>query len=81
MSILEHIATSGRLTPSTVEEFLGLQLARKASDASRVREYCAALEHFSVDQVLRAFAEAKQSGGEPTSVAFFRRLKSITKDH
>jgi len=80
MSIFEHIAVSGRLTPSTVEEFLGLQLARRANDAARVREYCAALQHFSLDEVLQAFAEAERSNGDPISTAFFRRLESIIRN-
>jgi hypothetical protein len=61
MSILDRMLQTQQFTPSTVEEYVGLQLARRLGDESALAIYMHYVERHSMIHLLNAFHKAKQT--------------------
>ena len=61
MSILDRMLQTQQFTPSTVEEYLGLQLARGLGDESTLAIYMHYVERHPMIQLLNTFHKAKRA--------------------
>jgi hypothetical protein len=61
MSILDRMLQQQQFTPSTVEEYLALQLARGLDDESALATYLHYVERHSMVHLLNAFHKAKRT--------------------
>jgi len=68
MSVILTPLHSGPLTPSTTEEYLALQLAKRLGDEARLASYLAYAEHHPAIHLAKLFHHAK---GEPDSANVF----------
>jgi hypothetical protein len=58
--ILDQIRQSSQFSPTTVEEFLALQLSKRLSDEAAIVRYLHYVAHYSVEHLLDLFQRAKQ---------------------
>jgi len=65
-SIHEPILPSQQFTPTTVEEYLALQLAKKLGDEPGVTRYIHYAEHLPAKHLLHVLHQAKQQS-DPVS--------------
>jgi hypothetical protein len=58
--ILDQIRQSSQFSPTTVEEYLALQLSRRLSDEAAVVRYLQYIAHYTIDHLLELFQRVKQ---------------------
>jgi hypothetical protein len=62
-NILNRVARyAGHFTPSSPQEYLALQVARKLGDISTFRQYLVLFEHYPEDLLLKSFRRCSESG-------------------
>jgi hypothetical protein len=72
MSILDSFSTRPGFTPSSVNDYFALQLARKLGDPSNISCYVQLCVRFGKDHLLRAYSAEHATGG-PNLAERFRR--------
>jgi hypothetical protein len=55
MSILDQMAKPSAFVPTTTQQYIALQLAKRLSDTENVRWYLRSLENFGEARLLEAF--------------------------
>jgi hypothetical protein len=58
--ILDQMLQAQQFTPSTAEEYLALQLARRLNDEFAIKRYLHYVERNTTEQLLSVFRKAKQ---------------------
>jgi hypothetical protein len=72
--ILEHISKSlDHFSPTNIEQYTALQIARKLSDLSRLRNYLIAAERHPLSALIATYRKIRSKGG---SGDFFLHLKN-----
>lgn len=75
--ILDQIRQTTQFSPTTVEEYLALQLSKHLGDEAAVVRYLQYIAHYTVEHLLVLFQKAKQ---EPDPArAFHSSLNSPEK--
>lgn len=57
--ILDQILHEQQFTPSTVEEYIALQVARRLDDAPSVRRHIHYIAHFTTEHLVRLYHSVK----------------------
>ena len=60
-SIFDQIIQSQQNTPTTVEEYIALQLAKGLNDELAVKRYMHYVGHYTIEHLLHLFCKAKQA--------------------
>ena len=64
MSILDQIRHVEQFSPSTVEQYLALQLSKRMGDEASVLRYLHYLERYTVDSLIQLYHQVKD-GPDP----------------
>lgn len=59
-NLLDQVLQAQEFTPSTIEEYLALQLAKRLDDETKIRSYIQYVGRFSAQHLVRLFHRAKQ---------------------
>ena len=77
MSILDQVASQQRHRPTSIQEYLALQFARKLGDLGALKHYMALFDRHPEHLLLKTY---KCCGKQKTGLAFMNCLKQITKN-
>ena len=61
MNILNRMLQPQQFTPSTVEQFIALQLARRLDDEAAIKLYLHYVAHHPINHLLDCFHKAKRN--------------------
>jgi len=79
-NILESMmAKADSFSPQTVEEYIGLQLARKLGDTAHLIKYVSLCSHLGLEEIMEAYAYTANHTGQEALTFFDQYITKLTK--
>jgi len=79
-NILESMMAKPDLfSPQTVEEYIGLQLARKLGDTAHLTKYLLLCSNLALEEILKAYAHTANHTGQGALTLFDEYITKLSK--